>query len=197
MGRITKLVLATHNKDKVKEFAEMLSGLRIEVLSLDAFPSVKEVIEDGDTLEANAIKKAREVFAQTGIPSMADDTGLEVFYLNKAPGVYSARYAGEGVTYSQNVRKLLRDLRGVPERRRQAQFRCVLAIVGAEPSPILAEGVCPGTILEAPRGVNGFGYDPIFVPSGFRKTFAELASTEKHEISHRGLAVRKMRDLLK
>ena len=196
MDATRRLVLATHNKDKQKEFSELLTELGIEVLTLDSFPQIGEIVEDGETLNENALKKAREVFRQTGLPSLADDTGLEVFYLNGAPGVYSARYAGEGVSYAQNVAKLLQEMLGVPERRRQAQFRCVLSLVGWKSEPIFAEGTCPGTITEEPTGTNGFGYDPVFLPSGFDRTFAELTSVEKNSISHRGLAARALKKIL-
>lgn len=118
MSSLERIVLATHNKDKTAEFREIFSGLDIEVSSLDSYPMVGEIEEDGETLEENALKKAREVFRVTGVPALADDTGLEVFYLDKAPGVYSARYAGVGATYRENVEKLLNDMRGVPFRRR-------------------------------------------------------------------------------
>jgi XTP/dITP diphosphohydrolase len=127
---------------------------------------------------------------------MADDTGLEVFYLNKAPGVYSARFAGPGATYASNCRKLLAELRGVPPRRRNAQFRCVLALVGWSTEVILAEGVCTGTITESPRGTNGFGYDPLFLPSGCTHTYAEMEDESKNRISHRGKAAREMKALI-
>ncbi len=194
MASTRRIVLATHNKDKTAEFHAIFADLGIDVTSLDAFPSVGEIVEDGETLEENALKKANEVHRITGLPSLADDTGLEVFYLDKAPGVYSARYAGPGATYDDNVKKLLADLRGVPARRRGAQFRCVLALVGWEAGPVLAEGVCQGAITEEPRGENGFGYDPIFLPAGLGSTFAELDAQMKNSISHRGRAARTMHE---
>ena len=196
MNAKKRIVLATHNKDKVAEFRLLFSDFGMDIASLDEYPSVGEIIEDGETLEENALKKAREVHRLTGVPALADDTGLEVFYLDMAPGVYSARYAGEGATYSDNVAKLLANLRGVPQRRRNAQFRCVLSLVGLEIKDLLASGACQGVILETPRGENGFGYDPIFLPSGLNKTFAELDSDTKNAISHRGHAAQAMRDLL-
>jgi len=196
MGSPNQIVLATHNKDKTAEFQSIFSGLEVEVVSLDGFPSVGQIEEDGETLEENALKKAREVFRQTGIPSLADDTGLEVFYLDYAPGVYSARYAGPGATYRDNVAKLLADLRGVPPRRRGAQFRCVLALVGWDSRDLQTEGVCQGQIIEEPRGQNGFGYDPIFVPSGLNQTYAELDPSMKNSLSHRGRAAKEMVELI-
>ncbi len=197
MNSLQRIVLATHNKDKTAEFRKILSGLEIELTSLDEFPQVGEIEEDGETLEENALKKAREVFRVTGIPSLADDTGLEVFYLDKAPGVYSARYAGPGATYHDNVEKLLADMRGVPSRRRGAQFRCVLALVGWIQPPLISEGVCQGVLTEEPRGPNGFGYDPIFVPAGLTQTYAELDAETKNSISHRGRAAKAMLELIR
>jgi XTP/dITP diphosphohydrolase len=193
---ISKLLLATHNKHKAEEFQVMLRDFGVEVLTLDAFPQVGEIVEDAETIEGNALKKAKEVFERTGVPAMADDTGLEVFYLNKAPGVYSSRYAGPEATYADNCRKLLKSLKGVPPRRRGAQFRCVLVLVTPDAAPIFAEGVCPGVITESPRGEAGFGYDPIFLPDGYRQTFAEMPLDVKNGISHRGRAIQKMKELL-
>ena len=192
-----KLILATHNKHKAEELQAMLGDLGVEVLTLDAFPRVGEIVEDAETLEENALKKAKEVFGATGIPAMADDTGLEVFYLNKAPGVYSSRYAGPEATYADNCRKLLSNMKGVPPRRRAAQFRCVLAFIAPGMVPILEEGVCRGAITEFPRGEAGFGYDPIFLPDGYDQTFAEMPLEVKNIISHRGRALLKMKETLK
>lgn len=194
--KMDKLLLATHNKHKAEEFQAMVGDLGVRVLTLDAFPQVGEIVEDAGTIEGNALKKAREVFEKTGLPSMADDTGLEVFYLNKAPGVYSSRYAGPEATYADNCRKLLAEMKGVPPRRRNAQFRCVLALVAPGVAPIFAEGVCRGVITESPRGEGGFGYDPIFLPDGHKQTFGEMPLDVKNGISHRGNALRKMRELL-
>jgi XTP/dITP diphosphohydrolase len=195
--KIDKLLLATHNKHKAEEFQALLRDLGVEVLTLDAFPRVGEIVEDAETIEGNALKKANEVFDLTGVTAMADDTGLEVFYLNKAPGVYSSRYAGPEATYADNCRLLLANMKGVPPRRRKAQFRCVLALVASGAAPILAEGACPGVILESPRGEGGFGYDPIFLPDGYSQTFAEMPLDLKNTISHRGKALQKMKELLK
>ncbi|MGA9118374.1 MAG: non-canonical purine NTP pyrophosphatase, partial [Bacteroidota bacterium] len=130
MGLTKRIVLATHNEDKAKEFGRLFSDLDISIVTLEEFPAVGEIAEDGETLEENALKKAREVHRLTGLPALADDTGLEVFYLIKDPGVYSARFAGPEATYRDNVAKLLHALLGVPQRRRGAQFRCILALVG-------------------------------------------------------------------
>lgn len=197
MMKLNRLLLATHNKHKAEEFQSMLGDLGIQVLTLDSFPQVGDIVEDAETIEGNALKKAQEVFRLTGVPSMADDTGLEVFYLNKAPGVYSSRYAGPEATYADNCKKLLQNLQGVPPRRRGAQFRCVLALVTAEAPPVLEEGVCRGIIIESPRGDAGFGYDPIFLPEGHKQTFAEMPLDVKNAISHRGKALRKLKETLK
>ena len=190
------LLLATHNRHKAREFQEIMSDVDMQLLTLDEFPLVGEITEDADTLEGNAVKKAREVFRITGVPSIADDTGLEVRYLNDEPGVYSARYAGAGATYADNCKKLLSNLRGVPPRRRRARFRSVLAFVPTGAQEFLAEGICNGIILESPRGGNGFGYDPIFLPDGYQQTFAEIDAETKNRISHRGIAFRHMKEIL-
>ena len=190
------LLVATHNRHKAREIQGIMSDLNIQLLTLDEFPSVGEITENAGTLEGNALKKAREVFCITGVPSIADDTGLEVRYLNDEPGVYSARYAGAGATYADNCKKLLSKLRGVPPRRRHARFRSVLAFVPATSREFLAEGICKGMILESPRGANGFGYDPIFLPDGYQQTFAELDPETKNRISHRGIAFRHMKEIL-
>jgi len=194
--KIEKLLLATHNKHKAEEFQSMLGDLGVQILTLDSFPQVEEIVEDAKTIEGNALKKAQEVFRLTGIPSMADDTGLEVFYLNRVPGVYSSRYAGPEATYADNCKKLLQNLKGVPPRRRGAQFRCVLALVTADAPPVLEEGVCRGVITESPCGEAGFGYDPIFLPDGHKQTFAEMPLEVKNSISHRGRALRKLKETL-
>lgn len=187
---VAKLVLATRNPHKVREIAELLSGAGVAVLSFREFPELPEVEEDGATLEENAVKKAATVAAATGLPSLADDTGLEVDALNGAPGVLSARYAGAGATYDDNNRKLLSALEDVPPARRTASFRCVVALaVPGRPARIV-EGTTRGVILEAPRGREGFGYDPIFLPDGHTRTYAEMDATEKNAVSHRGKAVR-------
>ncbi len=196
MGLTKRIVLATHNEDKAKEFGRLFSDLDISIVTLEEFPAVGEIAEDGETLEENALKKAREVHRLTGLPALADDTGLEVFYLIKDPGVYSARFAGPEATYRDNVAKLLHALLGVPQRRRGAQFRCILALVGWDHSETVVEGVCEGVILEEPRGERGFGYDPVFQPRGLDQSFAEMDPDLKNSVSHRGRASKLMRDFL-
>jgi len=190
-----QLVLATRNKDKVGEIREVLKGLALEFFTLDQFPQVPEVIEDGETLAANALKKAKAVSDASNILALADDTGLEVDFLNGQPGVYSSRFAGEGATYDENVNKLLQLMKGVPWERRTARFRCVIAITGTNVEQLL-EGVCEGIIAEEKRGTKGFGYDPVFYIPRFNQTFSEMPLSKKNEISHRGLALQKARKFL-
>jgi len=192
---MTRIVLATRNRHKAGELEYFLRGLPLEVLTLNDIGQELELREDGDTFRENALQKARIVHQATGVAALADDSGLEVFYLNGRPGVFSARYAGAGATDESNNDKLLAEMRGVPPRRRRAQFRSVLSLVtnGAEE---FAEGVCPGRLGESPRGTNGFGYDPIFLPDGFERTYAELTAEEKNRISHRSRAFQAMRQVL-
>lgn len=192
-----KLVLATRNPHKVTEIRELFSGLDVDVLSCQDFGDVPEVVEDGATLAENAIKKASTVAAVTGLPALADDTGLEVEALNGAPGVFSARYAGPSATYDDNNRKLLRALEGLPARERGACFICVvaLALPGGEATTV--QGRTHGKIATEPRGSAGFGYDPLFVADGCTLTYAEMTATEKHSVSHRGKAMAAARTLVK
>lgn len=191
-----QLVLATRNNHKIAELKTLLNDAGVEILTLDNFPNHPPLVEDGTTFQENALKKARAVFQYTKLPALADDSGLEVFFLNGRPGVYSSRYAGENATDEQNNVKLLAEMRGVAPRRRRAQFRAVLALVGPGYEE-LAEGICLGKLAEAPRGTNGFGYDPIFIPDGFAKTYAELTTEEKNRISHRAKAAETMREIIK
>jgi XTP/dITP diphosphohydrolase len=191
-----KLVLATHNEGKVRELRELLAGTGYDVVSLAEYPHVPEVIEDGDTFRANAVKKARQVAAAVGEIALADDSGLEVDYLNGAPGVHSARFAGTGHDDAANNQKLLKLLQGVPPEKRTARFRCVVAVATPDGRVETAEGTCEGLIIDEPRGENGFGYDPLFWVSEYGKTFAELDGVVKNSISHRGRALQKVRSLL-
>ena len=192
-----KIVIATHNEDKLKELLKAFSNHinNIELLTLNDFPEIGEIIEDGKTLEENALIKAKEVFNLTGIPALSDDTGLEVDALNGAPGVYTARYAGEDCSYHDNVTKLLDDMRTVPVPNREANFKTVIAYVDKD-SEITSEGVAEGSIARSSVGDFGFGYDPVFLPFGFNRTFAEMTAIEKGKISHRGLATAKLKDFL-
>ena len=186
--------MATRNRNKVRELAHLLADLDVEVISLADRPEVPDVVEDGDTFTANAVKKARAVAAVTGLPALADDSGLEVDALHGLPGVQSARYAGVGHDDAANNRKLLAALAGVPPARRTARFRCAIAL--ADPTGALGaavevrEGACEGVILDAPRGTGGFGYDPHFLDPATGLTAAELPLERKNELSHRGKAMR-------
>ncbi len=189
-----KLVLATRNANKIKEMKSLVSGLAIEVYSALDFPELEDVDEDQPTLDGNALKKARYVYNVTGLPSLSDDTGLEVSALNDAPGVYSARYAGENASYQDNVDKLLVEMKGKSDR--SAQFRTVLALV-TDGQEHTFEGICKGEIIPVEKGTAGFGYDPVFQPEGYQTTFAEFDASEKNKISHRGRAVQKFVEFLK
>jgi XTP/dITP diphosphohydrolase len=186
-----KIILATSNPHKIRELKSLLSELNVEITTVADLQDPPTLREDGSTFQENALQKARAVHAATGLPALADDSGLEVFYLNGRPGVVSARYAGKGANDERNNDKLLSEMRGVPPRRRRAQFRAVTAFVDGE-REIVTEGVCAGKLGEMPRGTNGFGYDPIFIPDGFTRTYAELTAEEKNQISHRSKAIRLM-----
>ncbi len=190
-----KLVLATRNNDKIREIREILKGLEIDILTLDEFPQIPEVEEDGATIEENAFKKARVVSGATHLLALADDTGLEVDFLQGQPGVYSSRFAGKGATYDDNVNKLLDIMKSVPHEQRTARFRCVIAISGPDVEKFV-EGVCEGIIANEKRGYHGFGYDPIFYMPKYEQTFAEMSLPLKNKISHRGLALQKAREIL-
>jgi XTP/dITP diphosphohydrolase len=182
------LVCASANPDKVAEIAAIL-GDAVELLPRPA--DLPDVVEDADTLEGNARLKATAVCAATGLAAVADDTGLEVIALEGAPGVYAARYAGEGCTYADNRRKLLRELGHNGDRR--ARFRTVALVRWPDGSELAVDGVCPGTISDGERGARGFGYDAVFVPDeGDGRTFAEMSDAEKNALSHRGRAFRNL-----
>jgi len=185
-----KLVLATRHQGKMKELQELLTGAAVEVVSLADFPNVPEVVEDGVTFQVNAIKKARTVAEAVGEVSLSDDSGLEVDYLDGAPGVISARFAGEHDDAANN-RKLLELLSGVPWEKRTSRFRCVIAIAVPGGPTETVEGTCAGIITTEPRGAQGFGYDPLFYVPDYQKTFAELDGAEKNLVSHRGKALQK------
>lgn len=192
---IMKIVLATHNKDKCKEMMAALADLDIELLSLSDFPQVGEIIEDGETLTENAIIKAKTVFEITGIPAISDDTGLLVNALDGAPGIYSARYAGEDATYADNVEKLVREMKNIPLENRGAQFQTTMVYIDKD-KELIADGVVKGKITSTPKGVGGFGYDPLFYIPEQEKTFAEMTIEQKNQISHRGIALRNLKRIL-
>jgi XTP/dITP diphosphohydrolase len=197
------LVFATRNRGKLVELRQLLPG--IDVVSVDEAAqrlgvAIGEVVEDADTFAGNAIKKARAVSAATGLPALADDSGLEVDALDGAPGVYSARYAGDAADDAANNAKLLAALAGVAPERRTARFRAVLALADhlgpLGPEAITADGTCEGVILDAPRGTGGFGYDPLFLVPALGQTFAELGVGTKGELSHRARAMREIKPRL-
>ncbi len=190
------LVFASRNPDKIAELKHALADLPCRVSSAADFPQVPEVEETGQTLEENALLKARAVCRATGELALADDTGLEVDVLDGAPGVASGRFAGPEQDYERNLVKLLELLTGVPESKRGARFRTVIALCFPDGREELAEGVCPGTILTERRGRGGFGYDPVFFVPQAGKTFAEMSLAEKGCISHRGRAMARAREIL-
>ena len=194
---IKEIVLATHNADKRAEMADLLNDLGMTVRTLAEFPQAPDVIEDGETCEANAIKKARTIADYTGLVAVADDTGLEVNALGGRPGVYAARYAGPNVTYEDNWKKLLRELQGVPLQERGARFVTVVAIARPRTDQVeTVEGVLNGLIAEQAVGTSGFGYDPVFFAPELGKTLAELSHSEKNRISHRAKAFAKAKGIL-
>jgi len=184
-----KHLVATRNRHKLDEIRQILALPGMTLLAADEVPGLPEdVVEDAETFEGNALKKARELCRASGLWTLADDSGLEVAALNNAPGVYSARYAGEPCSYPANNAKLLRELAGAKDRR--ARFRCVIALCAPDGREWTEAGSCPGRIIHEARGTNGFGYDPLFVPDGYELTFAELNGEIKNRISHRGNALK-------
>ena len=190
-----KIVLATHNKNKYIEMKSILNVFPIDIISLDEFPNIGEIVEDGTTLSENALIKARTVYLHTGLYSWADDTGLEVDILDGQPGIFSARYAGDNCSYLDNINKLLKNMSDVPNKQRSAKFRTSIAFVG-ENVELVAEGVVEGLITQKPKGVGGFGYDPVFYISEKNKTYSEMEMIEKNQISHRSKAIQNMVKLL-
>jgi XTP/dITP diphosphohydrolase len=188
-----KLIFATHNKNKLKEVKSLMPS-SIELLSLDEISFNDEIEETADTIEGNALLKAETIFEKTGINCFADDSGLLIDALNGAPGVYSARYAGEQKNDQDNMQKLLHELNGKPNR--NAHFKTVMALI-IDGQEYLFEGIIEGKIITEKLGTNGFGYDPIFVPDGYNETFAQLDSETKNKISHRARALQKMLEFLK
>ena len=188
-----KIVLATGNQGKVREMADLIADFGFDVVAQSEF-EVSEVAETGTTFIENAIIKARHAAKETGLPAIADDSGLEVDFLNGAPGVYSARYAGEEATDRQNIDKLLAAMQNVPESQRSARFHCVLVLMRHEldPTPIICHGTWEGKILTKAHGQNGFGYDPVFFVPEENCASAELEPQRKKQLSHRGKALQKL-----
>ena len=192
-----EIVLATRNKKKIEEIRRITVDLPIAILSLDNFPNCPETAEDKDTFEGNAVKKALEVCRCTGKPSLADDSGLEVDALGGAPGVYSARYAG-GTGNGNDVRnyeKLLSELANVPDHKRGARFVCCMALAFPDGTVKTFFGYAEGCIGWEPKGTTGFGYDPVFIPDGHKRAFAEMTGEEKDRLSHRGKALEKLTEV--
>lgn len=203
MIKLTKqqIVLATTNQGKAAEFAVLLQGLSVEIQTLKDHPEIGDIVEDGLSFQENALIKARTVAKATGKLAVADDSGLMVDTLDGAPGIYSARFAGEDKNDAQNTAKLLTLLKDTPQEARGAQFCCAIAIVLPDGREYATEGICRGEIALAPAGDGGFGYDPVFLVPELGKTFAELTMGEKNAISHRGKANQQaliiLRELLK
>jgi len=188
-----KIVFATGNLGKVREINELLADHDLEVVPQSAF-NVSEAEEIGPSFVENAILKARNAAAHTGLPAIADDSGLEVDALDGAPGIYSSRYAGDGATYKDNLEKLLAELGDLPDAQRRARFQCLMVYLrhAEDPTPILCQGTWEGRILFTPRGDNGFGYDPVFYVPSHDCSSAELPPDIKNRLSHRGRALRKL-----
>jgi len=190
-----QIVLATHNRGKMKEISSILAHLPVNLLTLDDFPQIGEIPETGETLKENAFIKAETVHQKTRLPALADDTGLEVDALDGAPGVHSSRYDGETATFEDNCRKMMQEMDGIPAEERTARFHTVIAFVSNSGNE-WTEGMVEGRILEKKRGDGGFGYDPLFYYPPLKKTFAELNSEQKNNISHRGKALRNFCQIL-
>jgi XTP/dITP diphosphohydrolase len=191
------IVLATRNKKKVEEISRIFTGYDVRFLTLDSFPGCPEVEEDGTTFRQNAVKKAVSIAKFTGCPAIADESGLEVRALRGAPGIFSARYAGEGADDRKNLIKLLREMRRLKDEDRQARFVCCIAMALPDGRRKTFTGYAEGRIGGKPKGFNGFGYDPVFYPAGHDRTFAEMTDAEKDRLSHRGKALRKLYIYLK
>ncbi len=190
------VVLATRNKKKIEEMKRIIADLSISIQTLDDFIGCPEVEEEGVTFEENAVKKAQTVARYTGKPSVADDSGLEVYVLNGDPGTLSARYAGEDADDRKNIEKLLFEMRSIADEQRGARFVCCIALAFPEGSVKTFFGYVEGMIGREPRGFQGFGYDPVFYPEGYNRTFAEMTADEKDALSHRGKALRKLQRYL-
>lgn len=191
------IVLATRNKKKIEEMKRIIANLSISTRTLDDFPGCPEVEEEGITFEENAVKKALTVAQSTGKPSIADDSGLEVYALNGAPGTLSARYAGEDANDRRNIEKLLFEMRSIADEKRGARFVCCIALAFPDGKVKTFTGYVEGRIGREPRGTYGFGYDPLFYPQGHKRTFAEMADNEKDALSHRGKALNELQKYLR
>ena len=192
------VVCASNNPHKVKELTEITEKMGVRVISRNeaGVPRDFDVEETGKTFEENSLIKAKAIMDMTGLPAIADDSGLSVDFLDGAPGVYSARFSGEGATDESNNEKLLALMKDVPEEKRGARFVSVVTITCPDGRVIAARGECPGRVLTAPRGNGGFGYDPLFLPDGLTETFAEISQETKNSISHRANALRRLEEML-
>lgn len=195
-----EILLATRNKKKIEEMQRILRGMDVKVLSIDDFLSCPEVEEDMETFEGNAVKKAASASKFTNKAAVADDSGLEVYALNGAPGVRSARYAGENADDAANIEKLLKEMKDIPDEQRGARFVCCIALAFPDSKGhgdvITFFGTVEGVIGKEPKGSMGFGYDPVFYPKGYNKSFAEMSPEQKDVISHRGIALEKLKKYL-
>ena len=191
-----KIVFATTNEGKVKEIKEILAGFPIEVVSMKEMNITADIEENGATFEENSLIKAREVSKLTGLPAMADDSGLEVDYLNGEPGIYSARYLGRGTDYNYKNNYIIEKLKNAKDEERSARFVCVISLVLPDGREFIKKGVMEGRIAYEIKGENGFGYDPVFYLPEYGMTSAELSDEEKNKISHRGKALRAMKELI-
>jgi len=190
-----KIILATHNMDKYAEMESIMGQIPVELLTLNEYPKIGEIIENGRTLLENALIKAKTVHKLTNLPALADDTGLEVDILNGQPGIYSARYAGGKCSYSDNVNKLLQEMDNISSDKRIAHFCTAIAYVD-DNMELTTEGTVQGLITDKRKGIDGFGYDPVFYVPNMKKTYAEMSMDEKNQISHRGIAIKNMKKLL-
>jgi len=194
---MTDIIAASRNPKKIREMQDITKAFGMTIISRDeAGLPTTEIEEDGDTFEENSYKKAYEIMKTSGLPTIADDSGLEVDWLDGAPGVYSARFAGEECDDEANNHKLLSLLQGVPKEKRGARFVSVITLIFPEGNVLVARGETEGILLEEERGDGGFGYDPLFVPAGEVLTYAELTADHKNQISHRGKALQKLKELL-
>jgi XTP/dITP diphosphohydrolase len=191
-----KIVIATSNQNKLRELKELLKSFDVQLLSLTDFPDCSPVVEDGESFAENALKKAQTICAHTGLLTIADDSGLEVDCLEGRPGIFSARYAGEGADDRKNYEKLQKEIEGVAPEQRGARFRCVLAIAAPSGRQRIVEGEYRGFIITKPRGENGFGYDPVFLDTISGLTFAEMKPDQKNQISHRARALHELVKIL-
>jgi XTP/dITP diphosphohydrolase len=193
-----ELLVATHNEGKTRELVELLAGIPLRLRSLSELPWIEEAEETGATFEENAVLKARHYSSRSGFRSLADDSGLVVDALGGAPGVYSARYGGRGISYAERMALLLEALGATGDAERRARFVCVIALADPRTGRVETfEGVCEGRIAEAPKGAGGFGYDPLFIPEGYAQSFGELAPEIKQSLSHRSRALSKARQFLR